>query len=179
MTHEALQDNTHVLRFAVKDTGIGITPAQQKALFTAFSQADRSTTRRFGGTGLGLSIVKRLVEMMGGKMGISSQIGVGSTFWFNICLTAANKQKEGENLADKHLVYAGSLSDSRRQYLQNSGLAVTEHAGGFSALAQLNSLVGALAHQSTFYSSIRLISSIQGNWKGPICPASAAKHPSS
>ena len=139
VTQEALHDNTHVLRFAVKDTGIGITPAQQKGLFKAFTQADRSTTRRFGGTGLGLSIVKRLVEMMGGKLGISSQIGMGSTFWFNICLTDANKEEQRENLQDKHLVYAGSLSDSRRHYLQKSGLAVSEHVGGFSTLAQLNS----------------------------------------
>ena len=139
VTQEAVQGNTHVLRFAVKDTGIGITPAQQKGLFTAFTQADRSTTRHFGGTGLGLSIVKRLVQMMGGKIGINSQIGVGSTFWFNICLTAANKEKKREHLQGVHLVYAGSLSDSKRQYLQGSGLAVTEHAGGLSALAQLDS----------------------------------------
>ena len=139
VTQEALQGNTHVLRFAVNDTGIGITPTQQKGLFTAFTQADRSTTRHFGGTGLGLSIVKRLVQMMGGKIGIKSQIGVGSTFWFNICLTAANKERNWEHLQGVHLVYAGSLSDSKRQYLQNSGLAVTEHAGGLSARAQLNS----------------------------------------
>jgi PAS domain S-box-containing protein len=139
VTQEAIQGNTHVLRFAVKDTGIGITPVQQRGLFTAFTQADRSTTRHFGGTGLGLSIVKRLVQMMGGKIGINSQIGVGSTFWFNVCLTAVNKETKREHLQGIHLVYAGRLADSKRQYLENSGLAVTEQAGGLSALAELDS----------------------------------------
>ena len=83
------------VRFAVQDSGIGIAPEAAARIFDKFEQADSSTTRRFGGTGLGLSICRQLVELMGGKIGVSSEPGVGSEFHFEVPLTEGHAiQKE-------------------------------------------------------------------------------------
>ncbi len=85
-------DGSSMIRFEIRDTGIGLTDEQQGNLFQRFTQADSSTTRRYGGTGLGLSITKQLSEMMGGEVGVESRYGQGSTFWFSLRLQQSSQQ---------------------------------------------------------------------------------------
>ena len=90
-----------VVRFEISDTGIGLSNDEIKRIFTPFSQADASTTRKFGGTGLGLSICKHLIELMGGKIGVRSEVAVGSVFWFTVPLLKRPKLKSVENLVSQ------------------------------------------------------------------------------
>jgi len=109
------RDSTRLL-FSVKDTGIGISSANQAKLFSAFNQADASNTRKYGGTGLGLAISKQLVEMMGGRMHLESQEGVGSTFSFELPLRYESIEEsnlEIESLKDKEFLVVDDLEVSR------------------------------------------------------------------
>ncbi|MBU2954141.1 ATP-binding protein [Marinobacter sp. F3R08] len=121
LEEEEKDTNRVTLRLSITDSGVGLSRAQQQSLFNAFSQADASTARQYGGTGLGLAISKRLVEEMGGKIGLESELGKGSTFWFTLTSEVASS---GEAIAPRD-----ALRGERVIYLEHqktTGLAV-EH----------------------------------------------------
>jgi two-component system sensor histidine kinase RpfC len=104
------------LKFSVRDTGIGIAPEAQAKIFESFTQADQSTTRRFGGTGLGTTIAKQLVELMGGKLGLESAVGLGSTFWFEIVVEKQPERADtagGGELAGARVLLVGFPAPQR------------------------------------------------------------------
>jgi PAS domain S-box-containing protein len=135
------QDGRIRLRFAVSDTGIGLTPEQRSKLFNTFQQADSSITRKYGGTGLGLTISKRLAEMMGGEIGVDSEPGQGSTFWFTTVLPISAEQLRANivppDLAGLRVLVVDDNANAREilhQYLEQMGFQVDEVASGEEAV---------------------------------------------
>ncbi len=133
------------LGFSVRDTGIGLSPEQSENLFNAFTQADGSTTRKFGGTGLGLAICKRLVELMEGEITVTSELGVGSCFNFSIRLglhldaDRTKRQIPQDLIGLKVLVVNDCITspDILRQYLESFGFEVSMVDSGKAALNTL------------------------------------------
>jgi signal transduction histidine kinase/CheY-like chemotaxis protein len=119
------------LRFTVRDTGIGMSPEQQRKLFEAFAQADTSTTRRYGGTGLGLAISRRLVRLMGGEIALRSAPGEGSEFEFTLSLRRADDQAAPVDGA------AGRLAAARRLVAGRTALVVDDNLTARLALAAM------------------------------------------
>jgi len=111
-----------ILHFAIKDSGIGMTDVEQEKLFTTFSQADSSTTRKYGGTGLGLAISKNLTQLMGGKIWVESQKDMGSTFHFSIQLKKYSVPDNYESLDDLQ----GNNVDSAIDHLRGKRILLVE-----------------------------------------------------
>ncbi|MCX5758767.1 MAG: PAS domain S-box protein, partial [Candidatus Hydrogenedentes bacterium] len=145
----AAETDAHVtLHFAVTDTGIGIPQDRLDKLFQSFSQIDASTTRKYGGTGLGLAISKKLSELMGGKIGVESKEGEGSTFWFTVVLDkqsstsagARTPERENLDLAGQRILIVDDNATNRlvfREQLRSYGCVSDEAASGAEALAKL------------------------------------------
>jgi signal transduction histidine kinase/CheY-like chemotaxis protein len=140
------ETETHVrLKFGVEDSGIGISSEAQSKLFQAFSQADGSTTRKFGGTGLGLRIAKQLAALMEGEMGVHSEPGKGSTFWFTAELekqagSARNFYPDPHNLAGVRVLAVDDNATNRRivrHQLETWKMQVKTAAGGEEALKMM------------------------------------------
>ena len=141
---EDIEDRVKV-RFSVKDTGIGIPEDKQSNIFESFSQADGSTTRKYGGTGLGTTISKQLTELMGGKIGVESEVGKGSTFWFEAVFAKdtdheAILEKEEVDLRDLQVLIVDDNHTNRyvlKEYLKSWGCIPVESSGGKEALSLL------------------------------------------
>ena len=140
------EDSRYEIQFAVKDTGIGIPSEKMERLFKSFSQVDASTTRKYGGTGLGLAISKRLSEIMGGKMWVESQVGVGSTFYFTISAIAASnyqveKENSNEDFLGKRLLIVDDNATNRKILIlqaESWGMFSCAFSSGVKALELMN-----------------------------------------
>ena len=143
---QAMEGDRSRLRFAVRDSGIGMTEEQVSGLFSPFSQADASTTRKYGGTGLGLAICRNLVDLMEGEIGVDSTYGSGSTFWFTVSFDRQRGQERMRRLPTVDLRGLRALivddNDTARtifsEAMESMNFEVTAVASGEAALAELH-----------------------------------------
>jgi len=145
---QAQEGEQVLLRFEVRDTGIGLAPEQMERLFQSFQQADTSTTRRYGGTGLGLAICKSLAELMGGEVGVRSTLGQGSTFWFTVPLQRGAPARELLPTPDLRGLRVLVVDDNAHaatvlaEMLQSMRFEVRQAHSGAEALAALQQAAG-------------------------------------
>ena len=131
----------------VRDTGIGLSAAARSRLFNAFAQADGSTTRRYGGTGLGLAICRSLVELMGGQIGVDSDEGVGSTFWFHLPMVAATSLPATAHpgvLQGRHVIVVDDNATNREileHHMLVAGMRCASAGDGIAGLARMRQAV--------------------------------------
>ncbi|MCR4308949.1 MAG: ATP-binding protein [Deltaproteobacteria bacterium] len=144
VTLESETPRRATLRFEVTDTGIGISAEAQRRIFERFTQADESITRRFGGTGLGTTISKEIVEMMGGAIGVRSEPGRGSTFWFTVELAKQSREEDeavpAAALVDRRALVLSSepeAAESLRAHLSGWGVHVTTVNRSAQAFARI------------------------------------------
>ncbi|MBF0102559.1 MAG: cache domain-containing protein [Desulfobacterales bacterium] len=144
-----IDSNYAILQFSIQDSGIGLTPEQQSKLFQSFQQADLSTTRKYGGTGLGLAISKRLCEMMEGEMGVKSEYGKGSTFYFTAKFGIQVQMQVKANIFPEHLKNLKALvvDDSlitckvMQKYLESFSFIATSVLSGEKALEEIRKTI--------------------------------------
>ena len=144
VTLESETQRRATVRFEVVDTGIGISAEAQRRIFDRFTQADESITRRFGGTGLGTTISKEIVEMMGGTIGVHSETGKGSTFWFTVEMTKQSRQEDdavpAASLVNRRALVLSSepeAAESLRAHLSGWGVHVTSVDRSAQAFARI------------------------------------------
>jgi PAS domain S-box-containing protein len=177
---EAADPSAVVLRFEVSDTGIGLTAEESSRLFLPFSQADNSTTRKFGGTGLGLAICKQIAELMDGTIGVQSTKGVGSTFWFTAKLNLPSPPQPTSSCG------TGALSGLRvlivdhnatstqvlRDYLSPTGMCCETTGDGSDAITKLTSAAALARPYALVLLNYNLADTDALSW-----PALLAEHP--
>jgi signal transduction histidine kinase/CheY-like chemotaxis protein/HPt (histidine-containing phosphotransfer) domain-containing protein len=151
-----IRDGIAKIRFSITDTGLGIPQAAQKQLFQPFTQADSSVARRFGGTGLGLTICKRLVELMGGEIGLESVVDRGSTFWFTLPLRISQSSREELplDLSQVRILVVDDNATNRRileSQLAKLGMSVVCVSDGPEAL---DTLAAAANRNEPFHAAI-------------------------
>ncbi|MBF0256401.1 MAG: response regulator, partial [Gammaproteobacteria bacterium] len=145
IAQKASDEQGILIQFSVRDNGIGMTEEQLSKLFQSFSQADTSTTRKYGGTGLGLAICKRLTEMMGGEIGVDSEYAQGSTFTFTVRLRQQADQRPAKktaitDLSSLHALVVDDNATARQilvELLARLGIAVTQASSAAEAIAHL------------------------------------------
>jgi len=147
-------DDTATIQFAIIDTGIGITTEDKNNLFQPFTQVDASITRKYGGTGLGLAICQQLVTLMGGKIGLNSEIGKGSKFWFNLSFTkqpeSVSQNQDYQILSQRRLLVVDNNTISR-EILHHQAISWGMHIDEVdSAIAGLAALETAATQQMPY-----------------------------